>query len=163
MGTKLPIYGYIEPTTTGAPQGKKRRAENVKLVSAFLAYMNRPDVQEHGKSMILDGFNLGVDQWARGVHHETNSATRPILEQLIDQIGSDGTIVIPTIDDLRENKSKKTVDLVERILVQKITVLAVRHQEFPLDHYIPELYADTAVFEAMSTNVLKVRARLLSE
>ncbi len=160
MGTKLPIYGYIDPTATGAPQGRRRRTENVNLVSAFLACMNRPDVQRHGKSMILDGFNLGVDQWTRGVHHEMNSATRPILEQLIDQIGSNGTIVIPTIDDFRENKSKKTVDLLERILVQKITVLAVGHYEFPLDHYIPDLTPDTAVFEAMSTNVLKVRSTL---
>lgn len=160
MGTKLPFYGYIDPTATGFPRGKKRRAETVDLVPQFLAYMSGPDVQRHGQSMILDGFDLGVDPWTRGVHHETNFATRPMLEQLIDQIGSNGTIVVPTVDDLCENKSKKVVDVVERILVQKITVLAMRDEEFPLDQYMRDLHGGTAVFEAMSTNVLRVRSTL---
>jgi hypothetical protein len=110
--------------------------------------------------MILDGFDLGVDPWARGVHHETNSATRPELKQLIDQIGSNGTIVVPTVGDLCENKTKKVVDLVERILVQKITVLAMRDEEFPLDQYTRELHVGTAVYEAMSNNVLRARSTL---
>ncbi|MET4519512.1 hypothetical protein [Bradyrhizobium sp. I1.7.5] len=158
MGTKLPLYGYIEPTTT--MPSKRKRSENVKLVSRFLEHLSRPSVQHYGLDMILEGFHLGVDPWTCGVHLEMNSATRPTLEQLIDRIGSNGTIVIPTVDDFREVKTEKSVDLVERILVQKITVLAVGHEEFPLDHFVNEIHPDAAVFHAMSTNVLKVRSTL---
>lgn len=159
MGTKLPLYGYIDPTATGK-RGRARRAKDVGLVAQFLGYMSRPDVQQHGKSMILDGFDLGVDPWTCGVRHEINSATRPELEQLINQIESNGTIVVPTVHDLCENNSKKAVDLVERILVQKITVLAMKDERFPLDHFMCDVAEDAAVFQAMSTNVLEVRRML---
>ncbi len=159
MGTKLPMYGYIDPTASGE-RGKARRAEDVALVSKFLGYMARPDVQQHRAGLILDGFNMGVDPWTHGVHDEINSATRPKLEELINRIQGKGTIVVPTVHDLCENKSKKAVDLVERILVDKITVLAMRDEQFPLDHYICNPRQDSAVFQAMTSNVLEVRRML---
>lgn len=153
------MYGYIEPTASGG-RGKARRAEDVALVSNFLAYMARPDVQQHRAGLILDGFNMGVDPWTHGVHDEINSATRPKLEELVDRIQGKGTIVVPTVHDLCENKSKKAVDLVERILVEKITVLAMKDEVFPLDHFMGDLCQDSAVFQAMTSNVLEVRRML---
>jgi hypothetical protein len=159
MGTKLPLYGYIDPTATGE-RGKPRRRKDVELVQQFMDYMNRPDVQHHPADLLLDGFNLGVDPWTHGVRREINSATRPVLEDLINKIGENGTIVVPTVHDLCENNSKKTVDLVERIVVQKITVLAMNDEAFPLDHFISDVRIDAGVFGAMSSNVLEVRRTL---
>ena len=159
MGTKLPLYGYIDPTASGE-RGRARRAKDVGLVAKFLDYMTRPDVQRRPADLILEDFNLGVDRWTRDTRHEVNSSTRPELEELINGIRGNGTIVIPTVHDLCENNSKKAVDLVERILVEKITVLAMKDEAFPLDHYIGELRQDGAVFQAMSTNVLEVRRQL---
>lgn len=156
MGTKLPLYGYIDPTATGE-RGKRTRASDVRLVPQFLDYMNRPDVQQHSADMLLEGFNLGVDPWTHGVHREVNSVTRPVLKDLITQIGGNGTIVVPTVHDLCENNSKKTVDLVELIVIQKITVLAIDDEVFPLDHFMRDVRLDVAVFKAMSSNVLEVR------
>ncbi|MCK1597947.1 hypothetical protein [Bradyrhizobium sp. 164] len=159
MGTKLPLYGYIDPTATGK-RGKARRAKDIGLVQKFLDYMNRPDVQQHRADLILEGFNMGVDPWTHGVHDEVNSKTRPELEELINRIQGKGTIVVPTVHDLCENNSEEAVDLVERILVDKITVLAMKDEIFPLDHFMCDPHEDSAVFQAMSSNVLEVRRML---
>jgi hypothetical protein len=122
VGTKLPLYGYIDPTATGK-RGKTTRASDVRLVPQFLDYMSRPDVQQHAADLLLEGFNLGVDPWTQGVRREVNSVTRPVLRELINQIGENGTIVVPTVHDICEHNSKKTVDLVELIVAQKIAVV----------------------------------------
>lgn len=159
MGTKLPLYGYIDPTASGE-RGRARRAKDVGLVAKFLDYMNKPDVQQHRANLILENFNMGVDPWTHGLRDEVNSNTRPELEELINRIRGEGTIVVPTVHDLCENNSKKAVDLVERILVEKITVLAMQDERFPLDHFMCDPHQDSAVFQAMSSNVLEVRRML---
>ncbi|MCX7321293.1 MAG: hypothetical protein NT113_18030 [Hyphomicrobiales bacterium] len=59
-----------------------------------------------------------------------------------------------------KGNSKKAVYLVERILVEKITVLAMKDKIFPLDHFMEDSRPDSAVFQAMSSNVLEVRRML---
>lgn len=166
MGTKLPLYGYIDPETKGT-QSRAVRQQQVRSVETFLRYISRPDVRRHKRNIIVDGeFNPQRDEWVRTRHLETDCYERPQLRAIIERIEEDeaagraGTIVVPTTDDLRETKTAVSIDLIERIIADKITILAVCDPEFPLSQFLTDDGADWRIFEAMSSNVLSTRNTL---
>ena len=167
MGTKLPIYGYIDPDATGQPALKDHpkpipsRAQQVSAVGSILSYLSRPDVQELAYFLIVDGFDPSRDVWCRGVVRESGGEDRTDLLQLVQRIEGNGTILVPTTDELLEHKSDRARLAVEQILEQKITVLAIYNPEAPLSFFTEANgKADSRIFSAMADNVLKVRTRL---
>jgi hypothetical protein len=168
MGTKLPLYGYIDPDATGVKALEDNdfrpiptRGQQRNALDGFLNYLSRPDVQSLAYSLILDEFDASREVWCRGVVREEGGETRTNLLQLLETIRGRGTIVVPTVDDLVEHKSREVAHALKRILKDKVTVLAVYDRESPLCFFTEaNQRADDRVFSAMAANVLSVRTTL---
>lgn len=81
--------------------------------------------------------------------------------KLVQRIKSNGTILVPSTDELVEHKSDKARLALQRILKQNITVLAIYDLECPLSYYTEaNRQADGQIFSDMARNVLRVRSRL---
>jgi hypothetical protein len=167
MGTKLPVYGYIDPNATGVRAIEDfgaiatREQQRIALQN-MMNYLARPDVQSLARSMIVDDdFDVSRDEWCRGVIREDGGARRTNLIQLLETIRGQGTIVVPTIDDLIEHKTRGAGYALERILADNVTVVEIYNLESPLSYFTEEnRHADPRVFPAMADNVLKVRTAL---
>ena len=167
MGTKLPLYGYVDPDATGVPALQKgfrpipTRGQQRNALEGMLNYLSRPDVHSLARFLILDNFDTVRDSWSRGIIREEGGETRTTLLQLLEKIGGQGTIVVPTVDDLVEHKSREVAYALERILEDKVTVLAIYDPQSPLCIFTERNHrADDRIFPAMADNALRVRANL---
>lgn len=167
MGTKLPLYGYIDPDATGIPSLEKvfrplpNRQRQRAAVKQIFSYLSRQDVQSLAYGLIIDDFDESCGQWTKDIVYEQGGSKRTDLLQLLDKIAGRGTIVVPSVDDLIEHKSVNVTMALERIVEEKPTVLAIFHPESPLTLFAEENHrADARVFAAMADNVLSVRTRL---
>jgi hypothetical protein len=167
MGTKLPLYGYIDPDATGVPSLQEHfrpiptRPQQRNAVDGMLNYLSRPDVQSLSHSLILDKFDSSREAWSTGVVREAGGEERTSLIQLLERMRGRGTIVVPTVDDLVEHKSREVGLALRRILEDKVTVLVMYHSQFPLHDFTAANYrADNRVFSIMAGNVLRVRTTL---
>jgi hypothetical protein len=166
MGTKLPLYGYIDPNSSGVTAPDvfgvvADREHQPNALHSLMNYLARPDVQALRYNLILDDFDVSRDEWSRDVIRERGGARRTSLIQLLDTIRGRGTIVVPTVDDLIEHKSRRVAYALERIIEDKVTVLEIYNSRSPLFYFTEaNRPADARVFAAMSDNVLHVRSFL---
>jgi hypothetical protein len=167
MGTKLPLYGYFDPDADGfwalrnVRPPKPTRAQQLHAMHTMLNYLSRPDVQALASSLILDDFDVSQEEWSGGVIREAGAETKTSLIELLERIQGRGTIVVPTVDDLLQQRTQDTAYAVGKILQEKVTVLAMYDHLAPLSSFTAaNQRADSRVFSAMAGNVLRVRTTL---
>jgi hypothetical protein len=101
-----------------------------------------------------------LDPWTRGVTQEDDAENRTQLKQLLDRIDANGSIIVPMIDDVLEPRNQSAIDVVDRILTEKIPVICMQNKHYRLTQFLDHNPVDASVFEQTVQNSLKVRSRL---
>lgn len=173
MGTKLPLYGYVNPYAHEAERGgRPKRGHDAMLASVepFMAYISRDDVKAHRHRLICDnGFNPDVDQWTHAVVREEDPYARPVLADLLRRINKNGSIVVPTLDDIKFVPDRATIRLVQQILRDQVPVIEIhfnpkrrreRGEPPQLLQYTGQYPASQQVFDDVVDNSMLVRREL---
>jgi hypothetical protein len=159
MGTRLPIFPYIAAEVEirgGTAIGPRRTA-----MKQFLTYISRKDVQAFRQSLVVpEEFDPGKDVWVRELSYEEDCYARAELANLIDRVGCDGCIIVPTLGDIFGHKSVKAVELIDRAERKgvQIMVIASAGIDYPLSGFGES--ADAKVFDFMWRNAMSVSSRL---
>ena len=158
MGIRLPFYGYINPHVPLNEFSTRTRSIEAPaaLLRWFMTYMSRVDVQKLKYGLIgIEGFDPENDRWNAGISQEVDATSRPVLAKLIRKIGEKGTIVVPSLLDLRVRKDERDARrLIDAIDSMNIPVLALQHDEHPLDIFMGDVHADANIFGKIINNTL---------
>jgi hypothetical protein len=166
MGTIIPLYGYVNPYAHGAARRDliERPDLAVGSVDRLLAYISRDDVKAlKERVMFRVDFDAGRDAWAHPAVDETDPDVRPVLGRLLREINMEGSIVVPTIEDIKYPHNETTFELVERILCDGVPVIAmdgILDEQQSLKQFAGRYVADLRVFECMWQNSMSIRRQL---
>ena len=168
MGTKFPLYGYVNPYAHERARGGIIRGHDAMMASVdpFMAYISREDVKALRRRAIFDNhFNPDLDQWTHAVVYEEDPYERPVLTDLLRRIDTNGSIIVPTIDDIKFDRNRVTIELVQRILRDRVPVIEIyfntkerkeRHEPPSLLQYAGQHPANPQVFDDMVGNSMLV-------
>ncbi len=136
----------------------------VASVTAFLNYVSRDDVKALAQHLICDDFDPGQEPWTYEVVYEEDAHERPVLGDLLRRMNTRGSIVVPTINDIKLVKNKVTIDLVQKIIDEAIPVVALNYNGLPEWQSLAQFgaggFPDYRMFDFMVDNALRVRIEL---
>lgn len=159
MGTRIPLYPYL---ASEVELGGKSLEERRNILQKFTTYIDRREVQVLGESLAFaKGFDPNTESWVHKLTFESECHSRRELAGLIDHVGRERCIVVPTLGDIIGYRSLKTIEQLERAVSIGVQIIVVDSKSLGFSLVRFDDKPDQSVFECIWRNAMAVNDRLV--